>query len=250
MALFAADLEQVRVERADNGSFAKTAGLAVVYEARSIDLGGWREVIEVGAFDESIRKDDIRHLQDHISWRILGRTKSGTLRLSSDARGIAFENDLPPTSYAQDLAAVMERGDVNQCSFAYYTIDARWDMEARVPLRRVSKGQLQDTSIVTFPAYPQSRSKLRAAYGDWESDLEAVEDSLARLTELLTREQKVMPEAVHRALLARTAALAEAAKVLQIRAIPPEVPAWSAEAAERREAQLRDVEAILGRTEG
>lgn len=245
--LFAADLEQVAIQRSESGAATKSTGLAIVYKARSVDLGGWKEVIDVGAFDESIAKDDIRHLQDHISWRILGRTKSGTLRLSSSERGIGFDNDLPATSYAQDLAIVMERGDVTQCSFAYFTTDAQWDMEGSMPLRRVKKGRLQDTSIVTFPAYPQSKAKARAAYGGCESDPAEVEDMLALMTELLARERKAMPDAVHRALIERTAALTEAARLLQQWAPKRELPPWSAEAAAKREAQLQAVEAILRR---
>jgi HK97 family phage prohead protease len=48
---------------------------------------------------------------------VLGRNKSGTLRLSEDNIGLHYQVDLPDTTYARDLAISMERGDVSQSSF-------------------------------------------------------------------------------------------------------------------------------------
>jgi phage head maturation protease len=40
--------------------------------------------------------------------------RAGTLRISTDKRGLFYEVDLPNTTYANDLAELMKRGDVNQ----------------------------------------------------------------------------------------------------------------------------------------
>jgi len=237
-----APIQDMKVERAEGGAYTRSVGTCVVYGARSVDMGGWHEEIVVGAFDKSIERDDIRHLKNHDGNLLLGRTKSKTLLLTSDASGVHFDNALPATTYAQDLAVSMDRGDINQCSFAYFTDDAQWDTQNSKPLRRVAKGRLVDTSIVTYPAFPQTKAKLRSAY----SDADEVDDTLALLTELIARESKAMPEAVNRALCERAAALAEAAKALRLKDLPPDVPPFSAEAAQRREERLRAMESILG----
>lgn len=64
-------------------------GYAAVFDSPA-KIGSFTEVIRQGAFNESLRRgSDILALLDHNPERVLGRTKSGTLRLSEDARGLA-----------------------------------------------------------------------------------------------------------------------------------------------------------------
>ena len=147
----------------EDGKPAQIRGYGAVYGQMSENLGGFRELIAPGAFD-GVLNDDVRGLINHDSNLILGRTTSGTLRLSVDERGLAYEIDLPDTSYARDLAVSMKRGDISQSSFGFYIDDDEWgeDSEGRV-IRTVKKvRQLLDVSPVTYPAYPQTSSEARA----------------------------------------------------------------------------------------
>ena len=77
-------------------------GQASVFNVRSENLGGFREVIMPGAFDD-VLTDDVRCLLNHDRNFILGRTKSGTLRLSVDANALNYEADAPDTQTIKDL---------------------------------------------------------------------------------------------------------------------------------------------------
>jgi uncharacterized protein len=138
-------------------------GYAAVYDKLSENLGGFRELIAPGAFD-GVLEDDVRALLNHDSNLILGRTKSGTLRMGIDDKGLWYEYDSPDTSYARDLLISLERGDVDQSSFQFTVEDDEWkeDEEQRY-VRTIKKvRRLYDVSPVTFPAYPDATVALRS----------------------------------------------------------------------------------------
>ena len=54
----------------------------------------------------------MRALFNHERGALLGRTCSGTLRLSEDGTGLRYEIDLPDTTVGRDVAALLERGDL------------------------------------------------------------------------------------------------------------------------------------------
>ena len=92
----------------------------------------------------------------------MGRVSSGTLRISTDKRGLFYEVDLPNTTYANDLAELMKRGDVNQSSFAFLIEKDRWEQRDGVTYRIIEKvSRLLDVSPVSQPAYPDATSELK-----------------------------------------------------------------------------------------
>jgi len=148
---------KVEFRAGNEGSPGVAVGYGAVFDSLSENLGGFREIIAPGAFDD-VLGDDVRALINHDSNLILGRTTSKTLRLSVDAVGLRYEVDLPNTTYANDLAVVMERGDVNQSSFGFRVDKDSWDEDAdgRI-IRTIEKvSRLHDVSPVTFPAYPEA----------------------------------------------------------------------------------------------
>lgn len=142
-------------------------GIAAVYNSRSENLGGFVEVVRPGAAADVLARDpDVRALFNHDANRVLGRTRSGTLRLDEIDEGLRYAFDAPMTSYALDLRLLLERGDVSQSSFAFRVIaDAvEWseDNETGLPLRIIHRfAGLYDVSPVTYPAYPTASSGLR-----------------------------------------------------------------------------------------
>jgi HK97 family phage prohead protease len=135
-------------------------GYAAVFNSPSEDLGGFIEYIAPGAFD-SVMNDDVRGFYNHDWNYLLGRKSSGTLRLFIDEVGLGYEIDLPNTSYANDLAELMKRGDVNQSSFAFMIESDKWIIEGDKWTRIIEKvSRLIDVAPVVIPAYPAATSKL------------------------------------------------------------------------------------------
>lgn len=148
--------------RAD-GDAPKLAGHAALFNTDA-DIGGYyTERILPGAFAETIGKDDIRALFNHNPDYVLGRNKANTLSLSEDERGLAVEISPPDTQTARDLMVSIRRGDVNQMSFGFYTVDAEWKTENGRDIRVLKTLQLFDVSPVTFPAYTHTDVSVRSA---------------------------------------------------------------------------------------
>lgn len=159
-----ATLDEITVEeRADAKPIIR--GHAAVFNSLSEDLGGFREQIAPGAFDEAIEKDDVRALFNHNPDHILGRNVAKTLRLKSDARGLAIEIDPPDTQIARDLIVSMKRGDVTQMSFGFTIRPNGQDWakdDSGVYVRTIKRVRLYDISPVTYPAYPQTDVAVRS----------------------------------------------------------------------------------------
>jgi HK97 family phage prohead protease len=152
----------------------KVVGYAAVFGPFSEDLGGFRERVDPGAFDRSLKEGrDIRALIDHDTAKVLGRSSVDTLRLAKDDRGLRVEINLPDTSYARDLRALMERGDVSQMSFAFLLGPDGDKWEGRgddgLRIRTLLDVELIEVSIVTLPAYPDTTAAVRSLKGLEES---------------------------------------------------------------------------------
>lgn len=134
-------------------------GYAATFGAEA-KIRDYVETIAPGAFCQTLaERSDILALVDHDASRVLARTKSGTLRLAEDSRGLHFDLDLPNTTAANDVLALAERGDLGGMSFAFTVNRERWDGERR-ELQSVA---LHEISVVSaFPAYPDTIVHARA----------------------------------------------------------------------------------------
>lgn len=155
-------VSDLRATRAADGP-TKINGHAAKFDVMSDDLGGFRERIAPGAFAQTIKNNDIRALFNHDSNIVLGRNKAGTLRLSEDTAGLAFEVDAPDTQLVRDMVlAPIERGDVSQCSFGFFTLQDKWAKLDGEWVRTLLEVELFDVSPVTYPAYPQTDVAVRS----------------------------------------------------------------------------------------
>ena len=138
----------------------KLTGYAAVFEQET-RISDFTEVIRPGAFAASLKGRDILALVDHDPARLLARTKSGTLRLEEDSKGLRFELDVPDTQQGRDLLTLAGRGDLGGMSFGFTVARSgeRWDGKKR-ELRAVT---LHEISVVhAWPAYQGTSVEPRA----------------------------------------------------------------------------------------
>jgi len=163
--------------RAEDGVI-RAGGYAARFNVHSQNLGGFVEQVAPGTFAKTIQEADIRGLFNHDANMVLGRNKSGTLRMEEDGTGLAYEIDLPDTTVGRDVANLLERGDVSGSSFGFRTIDDEWgETDSGFPLRTLKSVALRDVGPVVYPAYTEADSALRSLAESRSLDLDVLIDA-------------------------------------------------------------------------
>jgi HK97 family phage prohead protease len=152
-------VRNVETRQEDDGKM-RLSGYAAVFNDASVPLP-FRERIAPGAFRKTLSETpDVRLLINHEGLP-LARTKNDTLTLTEDEVGLRFDAELPDTSEARDLWTLIQRGDVDQMSFAFRVIRQKWNADrTERTLTEVSLSD-GDVSVVTYPAYPTTTVEAR-----------------------------------------------------------------------------------------
>jgi hypothetical protein len=128
-------------------------------------MGSFRERIEPTAF-RNLDDHDIHALYNHDYDKVLARRNKGegTLELTTDETGLKFGFELPDTSTGNEVRALVERGDVNQASWAFTVDSEEWsDVRSEKPLRVIKEvGGIYDISITPRGANPSTSVALRS----------------------------------------------------------------------------------------
>lgn len=140
------------------GSTLHFTGYACVTEAAyemEDWLGPFDEVVRAGAFKQTLSQSaDVPFKINH-EGLTLARTKSGTMRLSEDSTGLHVDADLDPGSpHVKGLRSAMERGDVDEMSFAFWAVRQQWSpdyLQRDILEVNINKG---DVSVVNYGANP------------------------------------------------------------------------------------------------
>ncbi|MGO2964273.1 MAG: HK97 family phage prohead protease [Carnobacterium maltaromaticum] len=139
------------------------SGYFIVFNSETELYEGCFEEIAPESFD-NVDLSDVRALIDHETSKVLGRTKSGTLTLSVDAKGVygeikVNEND----TEAMNLYSRVQRGDVDQCSFGFNILDEAMETRDNGSYKFTIKAiELFEVSVVTFPAYADTAVEARS----------------------------------------------------------------------------------------
>jgi len=147
--------------RASSSGPKQIFGYAATFGSRA-QLPGFTEEIRAGAFSNALAsKDNVACLLNHNTDKILGTTRSGTLRLAEDRRGLSFVCDLPDTAEGRDAHTLIARGDLSGVSFGFMVDKAgqSWSEDRDADgnyfaLRTLTNiNRLTDVSPTVFPAY-------------------------------------------------------------------------------------------------
>jgi HK97 family phage prohead protease len=130
-------------------------GYAAVYNSLSEDIGGFKEQISPGAFDNALQRSDVRALINHDPNMLMGRESAGTLKLRSDEKGLKMEISMPDSELARHYVSAIARGDMTGASFSFTVDDddQAWDDTAsgRIrTIRSVRVGPIIETESVSI----------------------------------------------------------------------------------------------------
>jgi uncharacterized protein len=153
---------EIRMEDAETDGM-KFTGYAAVFNSDSEPLP-FTERILPGAFKRSLKsRNEVKLFKNHNMDDVLASTRSKTLRLTEDSKGLLAEAVLPNTTAGRDLAELMKRGDVHSMSFGFSVPSKgdRWSDDGMV--RELREIRLHEVSIVTgFPAYEATTASVRS----------------------------------------------------------------------------------------
>ena len=165
--LSAAPEFRLEQEVRDDGTTARyITGYAVVFGQDSRPLYDcFVEQIARGAFDNCDMSDVVMVVDHSRDVRdVLARSKDGkgSLEITIDERGVKFRFAVPNTTTGNDIAELVERGDISECSFCFiakrdeWTFDVDYDGKTYDFRRVLEVERLIDLAIVVRGAYPQT----------------------------------------------------------------------------------------------
>jgi uncharacterized protein len=145
-------------------------GYAAVFNTLSHDLGDGRrqakEKILPGAFHSVLTQGpDVRGLVDHNPSALIARVSNGSLKLEEDSHGLRFEMRMIDTQLCRDVWTAVNAGLLYECSFGFNVAPngESWRMDKNCYVREIRAiSQLEDVSLVTFPAYPGTAAQTRS----------------------------------------------------------------------------------------
>ena len=245
-------VKDVQARSAEDGTM-RLAGYAAVFNESSVPLP-FKESIAPGAFRKTLTETpDVRLLINHEGLP-LARSKNGTLKLNEDDRGLYFEAELADTTEARDIYKLVERGDVDQMSFAFRVIRQKWSEDrSRRILTEVSLSD-GDVSVVTYPAYPttkvEAREQLKETLSAIKEGREVTGDSLIALQAALQQisEGYDYIEEVKSAIEQMLINNLPADEILPVEDMPEDMPEDALEMDSSRKISLRLAQAIINNT--
>lgn len=137
-------------------------GYFAVFRSETELWRGAYEEIAPEAFNNTL-SNDVRALIDHETRAVLGRTKSKTLDLKVDSRGLYGSIKINPNdSDAVNLYQRVKRGDVDQCSFGFNILRESTDFRDDGTVKwTIEEVDLHEVSVCTFPAYGDTSVQAR-----------------------------------------------------------------------------------------
>lgn len=172
-----------------NSETRTVTGMAVVFNSDSENLGFIERIHPEAITEDTINKSDVLAKFNHDDNKVLARSKygKGSLKLSINDRGVAYEFESPKTALGDELLEYLERGDISASSFAF-TISKdegaeKWSKRNGIIYRDIySIDRLYDVSPVFNPAYSATTCSKRF------QDVQALSDEIDKKMDLIKTE--------------------------------------------------------------
>ncbi|MGQ4513689.1 HK97 family phage prohead protease [Streptomyces sp. DW26H14] len=225
---------------------------------------GWNERVDSHAFDATLAAKPDLHLLINHAGMPLARTKSGTLQLATDSTGLHVEAALDPSDPdVQRLAPKMDRGDMDEMSFAFRVKDDEWSDDYTERLLKEVSLHKGDVSVVNFGANPATSAELNSAADALEflaaldpaaavSELRSGDVGLERLTRArdnvlaMHRQMRPEPKPAGRLSLAEARAIADGEVGVRLSAqIPSHATGATGEPLDRRAVDTASEQVLL-----
>jgi HK97 family phage prohead protease len=153
---------ECRMDRTGDGMTFR--GYASVFDAPypiTDAYGEYQETVKRGAFDKTLAEGaDVVFLINH-DGAPLARSKSNTLHIRTDGKGLLTEARLDPSNpRAQELKSMVERGDMDEMSFTFRDLRPTWNdsyTERSLTELNLHHG---DVAAVNFAANPATAGSL------------------------------------------------------------------------------------------
>ena len=157
-------VDDIEVREAESGM--QFEGYAAVFNSASEPLP-FVETIAPGAFQRTLRsRNNVFLLVNHDPARPLASTRSKTMTLEEDSRGLLVKATLPNTTDGRDLATLMGAGGnprvIDSMSFGFSVPRGGDSWSEDGSQRTLQQVRLHETSIVTFPAYTATSASVRS----------------------------------------------------------------------------------------
>lgn len=166
---------QIRAAENDNNNTNMVVeGKAIVFnEATPLFNDGniqYYEIIDSHALD-GVDLSNVYMYYNHDN-KAVARTKNNTLTLDVRQDGVYFSAVLADTTYGSDLYKLVQRLDVDKCSFGFTIADEDFDNAANTfTVRKI--GKLFEISLVDLPAYENTTVSARSQIDELEQQRQA-----------------------------------------------------------------------------
>lgn len=178
--------------RSEEGASPVIGGYAAKFDSLSLDLGGFKEKIERGAFTKTLadESNDIVALWSHDWSQPIGRRSAQTLTLTEDESGLRVEIKPDNTRWSQDALESVRSGNVRGMSFGFMVNAEQWDYNAKI--RTLTEVSLYEVSLVVMPAYPETEAAVRTILTELEDSYQKHEPKPTKVSEVAKRKYQLL----------------------------------------------------------
>lgn len=150
------------IEFRDTGDGMSFSGYAAVFNSPSAPLP-FVESIAPGAFARSLKsRNNVFLLWSHDTSMPLASTRSKTMQLAEDSKGLVVDAMLPNTSQGRDAAELLRAGVVDSMSFGFSVPPGGDHWSEDGSQRELRQVRLHEVSVVAFPAYSKTSASVRS----------------------------------------------------------------------------------------